>query len=373
MVTARVRTGVASAVACALLGVAACSGGSDGGGSGEGAGSADSGSAAEHAPAGVVQVLMPDDVAAEREALSGAVGTEAVRVSLAGRGEAEEIGRGDAARQPAEGERFVVVELVQQPIDPATDAITHLESAEAAQRGAATYSVQVGDAAPVPVSLDVPTYTPLPVDLQDPPQPPAEPAGAPRSRLLVVSAPEDAERIDLVVASAGLEQRLSLLTGEAGADNVAVLARENRRMAAPVPAQDVSSTRTEFGLSTSDTMAVGVPGAALHWSVGSGPTRRTGPPGRAFLQVVLDGGGFNLPLATELRMPDGTLVQPLPPEDEFLAGIVPAVQFDVPADFTAGTLVLGKDYSWDVPSGGTMAADFAGPVEYPIAIPAEAP
>jgi hypothetical protein len=374
MATARVRTGVAGAVACLLLGVAACSGGGDDDGGAGGPGDDDGGSTAERAPAGLVQVLMPDDVTAEREALSAAVGTEAVRVSLVGRGEAEEIGQGRAARRPAEGERFVVVELVQQPIDPATDTISRLESAEAAQRGAATYSVQVGDGAPVPVSLDAPSYTPLPIDLDDPPQPPAaEPAGAPRPRLLVVAAPDDADRIDLVVGSAGLEQRLSLLTGDAGGDNVAVLARENRRLHAPVPAQDVSSTRTDFGLSTSDTVAVGVPSAALHWSVGSDPTRQTAPPGRAILQVMLDGGGFIPSLASELRMPDGTLVQPMPTEDPMLASIVPAVQFDVPADFTAGTLVLGKDYSWDVPTGGTMAADFAGTVEYAIAIPAEAP
>jgi hypothetical protein len=370
----RRHAGIASLIAVAVLAVAACS---SGGGDDEGSGDDDAdqqeqASTAERAPSGFAQVIMTGDVDVELEPLSGAMGTETVFVSLSGRAEVPELGRGRAARQPAEGETFVVVALAKRTVD-AGGAVTNIEQTEMEQRGTATLSVQVGDEEPRAIELDTPSYTPLPLDLDDPPQPPAAEPGAPVERLVVLSVPEDTDQLDLVVSSPDLEQRLSLVTGEPGPDNVAVLARGNRTMTPVPPAQPVTATQTEFGMSGgSSTQTVGVQGASLQWSTGSGETRQTAGPGRAILTVVMDTSGINYGLASELRLADGSVVQPMPASDEMLASMTPAVYFDVPADFTEGTLVFGKDYTWQVPTGGSMSFDFAGTVEYPIAITADA-
>lgn len=266
-----------------------------------------------------------------------------------------------------------MVELERHMFQPL--APTYAEESEMTARGAASFGVQVADGSPSAVNLDVPSYTPLPIDLDDPPAPPAaEDPLALQRRLLVVSVPEGAEQIDLVVTSAELEQRLSLLTGEAGSGNVAVLARANRGLdtATAVP-QEISYTGTEFGLAGSNTATVGIAMANLQWSVGSGPERRTAAPGRAILQLSMDTSGINWNLATELRLADGTVVLPMSALNETTASFDPTVHFDVPADFTSGTLVVGKDYTWEVPTGGgSFVYDFAALVEFPVNIPLEA-
>lgn len=365
------------AVVLACAGAVGCSGGDDDAEESAprdaSAPAAEQESTAERAPAGMVQVLMLEDVELDLEPVAAAVGTETTWLSLVAVGEVDEIGRGDAARQPAEGERFVVAQVEKRTVEPS--AATYREIDEARQRGAATFAVQVDGAAPLPINLDAPSYTPLPIDLETPPAPPAaaDPA-APQQRLVVVSVPEDAAAVDLVVTSALPEQRLGLQDGASGPENIAVLARQNRGLIAPVAAQDVSFTAREFGMSTGhQTQPIGLPQASLEWTTGVDPSRQTAGPGRALLVVAVDTGGFNLPLATELRLPDGTVVQPLPPADAMLASFMPVVVFDVPADFTSGTFVLGKDYTWDVPTGGTSSATFDGPVEYLIDIPATKP
>jgi hypothetical protein len=349
-------------------------GGDDSGDGGDGEPDAAEEPAIEAAPAGVVQVLMPEDVDdLELEPLTGAMGTESAHLALTGTAEVEAIGRGEAARGPAEGERFVVAGLTSTPV-PMTDVVDRVSQGEMTQRGTATFGVAVDGAAPTPVDLRAPAYTPMPIDLDEPPTPPVADPATPQQRLLVVAVPDDAEAIELVMTSPELEQRLSLLTGEAGTGNAAVLARATRHMAAPVPGQSVSFHRTEFGMSDHATETIGVAGASLQWAGSMGDTRRA-PAGRAFLHVAFDVAGVNWNLATELRLPDGTVVQPLAPEGEntdMLAGVTPVVVFDVPADFTDGTLLLGKDYTWEVPTGGSMGADFDTTVEYPLAIPAPA-
>jgi hypothetical protein len=361
--------GWTGAVALVLLATAACSGG-DGGGNRAGERDADE-SRAERAPEAVVQVVMPGDIDVELDQLSAAVGTETTRVVILGSGEVDEIGRGRAARRPAEGERFIVAEIEQQDV-PVGPTVPTPEQAPMLARGAATFTVEVGGRASGQIQFQTPSYTPLPIDLDNPPQvaPPAAPAGAQR-RLLVVSAPREADDVDLVVSSAGLVQKVSLLTGEPAAENVALLARANRGMNGAVTPQEVSLTQDEFGLTSDATQPIGVAAATLEWSTGSGPSLRSAAPGRAILQIAMDTSGVNYTLATELRLPDGTTVQPtpLPAEDEILASTLPFVSFDVPADFTEGTLMLGKDYTWEVPTGGTTSVTFAAPVEFALAIP----
>lgn len=369
--SSRLFAGVPVMLGALVLG---CGGGGDDDSSGDGGGAPDAEEAPEHeaAPGGVVQVLMPEDLDdLTVESITGAMGTETSHVLLTGTAEVDVIGRGDAARSPAEGERFVVAQLTTTPV-PVTDVVDRVSQGEMTQRGTATFGVAVDGGAPTPVDLRAPAYTPLPIDLDEPPTPPVADPAAPQQRLLVVGVPEDAETVELVMTSPELDQRLSLLTGEAGDGNAAVLARTGRNMAAPVPGQSVSFHRTEFGMSDHATETIGVAGATLQWAGPMGEARRA-PAGRAFLHVAFDVAGINWSMATDLRLPDGTVVPALAPEGEntdMLAGVTPVVVFDVPADFTEGTVLLGKDYTWEVPTGGSMGADFDATVEYPIAIPA---
>jgi hypothetical protein len=371
------RKGIAGVVVAALVcvGAAGCSGDDDGGS----ATTKDKGSSsheeskAERAPEGVVQVLMPADVEAELDPIEGAVGTETVRVNVVGSGEVDEIGRGRGARQPAKGERFVVAQIEKQPLDLSQAAITYREQTELAQRGVTTFSVGVGNGVPVDVNLDAPSYSPLPIDLDQPPVPPAVDPNALAERLVVVSVPEDIPAVELIVKTPEYEQTISLVTGEPGPRNLPLLARENRSLLGPIEPQDISYTRDEFGMGGSATEPIGVASATLQWSTGTVESRRTAENGRALLQVAVDKLGINLILATELRLPDGTVLQPLAPDSDIAAEFDPAVVFDVPADFTNGTFVLGKDYTWEVPTGGTISMRFDHPVEFAIDIPANKP
>lgn len=347
-------------------------GGDDDRGDGGGGAGAEEDTGTERAPAGMVQVLLPedvDDLDLAPLAGSGAMGTETTHVAATGTADVGETGRGEAARRPAEGERFLVTQVVTTPV-PVTDLVDRVTAAEITQRGKPTFGVAVDGGGPAAVDLATPGYTPLPIDLDDPPQPPVVDPAVAQTRLLVVSVPEDAEAVDLVMTSPEMDQRLSLLTGDPGPDNLSFLARPTRTMAAPVPGQAVSYHLTEFGMGDHVTETIGVTGASLQWVGPFGDTRRPAP-GRAFLHVGIDAAGGNLNLATELRLPDGTVVQPVTPEGggDIMGGILPMVVFDVPDDFTEGTFVLGKDYTWEVPTGGTMSADYDAPVEYPIALP----
>jgi hypothetical protein len=333
-----------------------CSGGDDGDGAGGGSAG---GGEPRQAPPGAAQVVQPGDVPdVELAPLQGAMGTEVVHVAVTGTGEVDEVGTGDAATLPADGEHFVVAEVVVTPVapSPVLDDVTRGEVAQRGNLPRFAVAVPAGDVDGLEIEVD-------------------ETATAPQTYLVAASVPEGGDTVDLVMTADDVEQRVSLLTGAPGPDNNALLARVNRELPAPVPGQALTFHGTEISQEFHRTETVGVAGASLQWVPGAGDDR-TAPPGRAFLHVALDVNTANWALGSELRLADGTVVAPMPDvgDPEVLRTLtVPVVVFDVPADLTEATLVLGKDYRWEIPGGGgLLTADFDTTVEYPLAIPAPA-
>jgi hypothetical protein len=108
---------------------------------------------------------------------------------VTGLAQPERVGIGDDARRAAEGERLLAVRYA-------------IDGGEGISAAPPTVSYQVGGAEPVTV----------------------EPAlVAPGTTVeAVLSVPADTEMADLVVDDAGVQQRLSLLTGAPGDGNVQV-------------------------------------------------------------------------------------------------------------------------------------------------------
>ncbi len=261
---------------------------------------------------------------------------------LVGTAEPERFGRNDDARRPAEGERFIAARIERREGEgPANSAAPP------------QVAIQVDDEAPIPVPAEVVAA--------------AEPAG------LIVSAPQGAERVDLVVTEYGAAQRLSLLTGEPGEGTVAVLQRENRTQQLDADA-DLTFTASAPGrVSESFTVSVSAPRVRLYWFFGADGRQHPDDPDRAYLVPETGfawdprlglGADVSLdPAAFTLALPDGTVVPAtnLATADEVL------VVFDVPADFTTGTLVVGGRYT----DGDGVTIDFgASAMRAPIEIPA---
>ena len=350
--------GPALAGAVALAVTSACGGAGDDGGDGPlGVGG---GEAARRSPPGSAQVVRPEDVPdLELTPVTGAMGTETVHVALTGTAEVEVIGQGDAATRPADGEHFVVAEVVVTPVAP-SPVLDDVTRSQVATRGWPAFAVEVpgGDRDGVEIEAVVQV---------------GEPVQPPTTYLVAASVPDTAAEVDLVLTFDDVEQRLSLLTGAPGPDNIALLARLARDMPAPPPPQTLTFHRTELGREDHLTEPLAVTGASLQWVPGLEVTTPA-PPGRAFLHVGFDTASANWLLASELRLPDGTVLAPLEitRDPEVLAAdVTPGVVFDVPADLTEATLVVGKDYRVEIPvsAPNVIAADFEGTVEYPIAIP----
>lgn len=342
--------------ALALAMALGCSGGGDGSDDGAARGGADGGEP-RVSPPGAAQVVQPGDVPdVALTPLQGAMGTETVHVAVTGTGEVDQVGTGDAATLPADGERFVVAEVVVTPValSPVLDEVTRSEVVQRSGHPDFAVAVPAGDVDGLEIEVGVDDTT------------------TPRTYLVAASVPEDGDTVDLVMTADDGEQRVSLLTGAPGPDNDALLARANRELPAPVPGQALTFHGTEISQEFHRTETVAVTGASLQQVPGAGDDR-TAPPGRAFLHVALDVNTANWALGSELRLADGTVVAPVPDvgDPEVLRTLtVPVVVFDVPADLTEATLVLGKDYRWEIPGGGgLLAADFEASAEYPIAVP----
>jgi len=262
--------------------------------------------------------------------LSGA----AAAVTVTGLAQPDRIGAGDDARRAAAGQRLVAVRYT-------------ITAGEGTSTTPPTVSYQVSGAEPVPVG---PALV------------------APGSTVeAVVSVPEDAATADLVVVDAGVEQRLSLLTGAPGSGNLQVLARANRTVEVNAAPQLVGTLSAPGRVSAEFPFTVTVARASLQWAVDG---QQQTDPSRAFLVLdvslaIPDQAPGALPVEyLSLALPDGTVV---PAVD--LAGdpglVLPA--FDVPAGFTTGTLTVAGVATF--PDGAV--ADFgAGRLDVPLAIPA---
>jgi hypothetical protein len=258
----------------------------------------------------------------------------AAAVTVTGLAQPDRIGAGDDARRPADGEQLVAVQYTIAP-------------GEGTSGTPPTLSYQVDGAAPVAVEPGL---------------------VAPGTTVeAVLSVPESTEAADLVVDDAGIQQRLSLLTGAPGSGNLQVLARTNR-IAEINTAPQLEGTLSAPGkISAVFPFTVTVARASLQWSAGG---KQPADPGRAFLVLdvalsVPDTAPGAVPVEyLSLTLPDGSVARAGDLNDD-PAMVLPA--FEVPAGFTAGTLTFAGVATF--PDGAT--ADFgAGRLDIPIAIPA---
>lgn len=274
-----------------------------------------------------VDLTAPEGVAT----LSG----PAAAVTVTGVGEAERVGTGDDALRPADGEVFRVFRY-------------SIDTGEGLANTPPTLSYSVdGEETPVDSSLVVP--------------------GASVEGLL--SAPEDAD-VQLVVVDGEVTQTLSLVDGSPGPDNLVVTTRENRD-ADPIPAQQIPGVISAPGrVTTPFTFTVTVQSATLGWFAGTNVSARPSAPDRAFLvldtDLVADGlsAGESPAEYWQLTLPDGTVV---PSQDIVEDPALIATAFDVPADFTSGTLTFGGVFTYP----DTATVDFSGTtLSFPVTVPA---
>lgn len=289
---------------------------------------------------GLVEVRSVDDLELEDPGASAQIVAWGQAYDLVGIGQPERFGHGDDARRPAEGEMFVAAE-----IEP--------DLGEGFAVDAPDVAIQIGEDAPTAAPTELTSGT-LTVGL-------------------ILSVPEDTDVVDLVVTEMGIEQRLSLLTGEPGDGNVSVLRRDNRDQELGASAALVFTASAPGRITESFNVTVTVPSVSLFWYFGDDGSIHPADPGRAYLVPITEwvwdpalgfGADVSLdPPAFTLVLPDGTVVPALnlaPEPDKIL------IAFDVPADLTTATLVVGGVYV--APDGVTL--DFgASQLQAPISIP----
>lgn len=185
-----------------------------------------------------------------------------------------------------------------------------------------------------------------------------------------VAVPDRAEAVDLVLTADGLTQRLSLLDGTPGPDNIVVLARDPRVVTVDrrFTLTETTSIPIDFadGRSTSTTRKVTIGDAELVWSIrGKNPG-----PGRAYLRVDATytapgyGPGRFTFTAKELRF-TGSDGRPYPVTDVDPASDRSDPVIEVPGDLPGGTLVIGSTTKLTA-SDGTSYTSRLQPKKVPI-------
>jgi hypothetical protein len=252
-------------------------------------------------------------------------------VTVLAAGSIDRYGSGDDARSAPAGEQLIAFKV-------------RTESGDVDKNGSATVSVAVAGSAPRPL-----------------------PRISGPDDYVVVAAPTSAA-VSLQLADGGFTQELSLPDGKPGAGNIAVLARKHRT-ATIGKKVDVPVHLRGAGGSADVTFHASAAIASLDFWVPNHTDRHPASAANAMLSVDLDYTdphspghtyGFD-PQLLKLRLPDGKLVAA---HNIAAAGKIFNV-FEVPADFTSGTLqVAGSETVGSVTLTITHAVGFA------IAIPA---
>ncbi|MCZ2827807.1 hypothetical protein O2W14_03010 [Modestobacter sp. VKM Ac-2986] len=235
----------------------------------------------------------------------------AAAVTVTGLAAPERVGTGDAARRPAEGEQFLAVTYT-------------VEDGEGRSTTPPAVSYQVAGAEPVPV----PGWLIAPGTTVE----------------ALVSVPAGDSSAALVVVDDGVEQRLSLHTGDPGEENLQVLARVNREVDLDATQQLVGTVSAPGFVPAELPFTVSVARATLQWSAGPDGTARPRDVTRAFLVVearmsVTGSPPGGMPVEhLRLTLPDGSVVRPVDLDDD-PAYSLPA--FDVPADLTQAVIGVG--------------------------------
>lgn len=288
----------------------------------------------------------PDDVLGAIDVGPSTVGTppEGAKIGalnagyeLTSLGTIDRYGRGDDARRPAEGHQLIAFEVSSGPGELPSPTATPSVQVQVDGGEMRDVGSIIGGSSPV-----------------------------------VMSVPDDAESVDLVVTDAETEQRLSLLDGTPGDGNIRVLTRTNRTQTLGT-AHSVSATASDGSGSASVTGTITVHAVFLEWFLYDDPSKRPSTPRTAYLTVHVeyawagvepaDAGLTDQPFSVALA--DGQVLPAvnLAPDPTSQA----IIAIEVPADFTTGTLQIGGVDQQ--PTGLTV--DFGGNVySTPISIPA---
>jgi hypothetical protein len=273
---------------------------------------------------GLIEVSALDGVDTENPGADARLGALHIGYRLTGIAQPDRFGQGAEARRPAEGETFVAARFEVEPG----------EAASGLGATGAQVTVQVGDEEPVPVPDEL--LTPF------------------STEGLIVSVPDGTERVDLIVNDGGVEQRLDLLEGRTGRNNVAVLRRDNREQTLSATANLTFTASRPGYIPENFTVTPTAEGARLFWHYpadGSEPTLHPAGGDRAYLVPLINFGwdprlgvtnpDEGLPPAFfTLRLPDGQVVPAIDIDpnttDQWFV-----VAFEVGADFTEGTISIG--------------------------------
>ncbi|MGI8722745.1 MAG: hypothetical protein ACR2JG_11010 [Geodermatophilaceae bacterium] len=285
------------------------------------------------AEAGTFTAVPSEDLELNPTSATARIGSPTMSIDVTGIATPDRYGKGDDARRPAEGEKFVAFELVSG-------------AGEMGPIAEFSVAVQVNDSDPMPL----PDGTDL--------------SGGPVA--LSISVPEDSDEVSLVVTEGTIVQRLSLITGEPDPGNIAIWQRANRNQVVGF-SQGLTIRESAPGFVTEDfatTLSVNEVGLSYF----DGPNNRTpSAPTQALLilDTVVDISGqlgqlpppfWTLTLADGTVIPAGDLL-----DDPDLIGIF----FEVPASFTTGTLAFGGVG----PNDGVTFDTLGTVVSVPIAIP----
>lgn len=262
-----------------------------------------------------------------------AIGSLNADYELMGLATVDRFGTGDEARRAPEGHQLIAFQLAQGPGEapPGT--------------GTPAVAVQIDGGSPRDITGLVGSDS-----------------------TIVVAAPEDAESVDLVVTDADVEQRLSLLDGAPAPGNLRVLTRVNRSQQIGAVHQ-ITATGTDSAGSLPVSGTITVESVTLDWFLPEDPTRRAANGDVALLVVDLSFNWVEITppdaglgeQAFTLAMPDGGTLPAVNLAADPVNSVI--VAFEVPADFTTGTLNIGGV----VPQPGGVSIDFGASV-YPTAI-----
>jgi hypothetical protein len=262
-----------------------------------------------------------------------AIGSLNASYELTGLATVDRFGTGDEARRAPEGHQLIAFELAAGPGE------TPLAT------GTPALSVQIDGGTPRDIT-----------------------AIAGSGGTIVVAAPDDAEQVDLIVTDAEVEQRLSLLDGTPAPGNLRVLTRANRGQQVGA-AHQVTATGTDPAGSVPISGTINVESVHLDWFLREDPTRRAANGDVALLVVALSYNWVEITppdaglaeQAFTLAMPDGSTLPAVNLAADPASSVI--IAFEVPADFTTGTLNVGGVAT----QPGGVSIDFGASV-YPTAI-----
>jgi hypothetical protein len=162
----------------------------------------------------------------------------------------------------------------------------------------------------------------------------------------VISVPTKATSVDLVLKSAGTTQKISLLTGKPGADNIVVTARRNWRDQLAVKKDLPFTAANQGGASVATTLHLTVNEADLeYFATTEAGIVTPNDPQAAWLFVDLqyttdmdNYTGYDLdPELMKLKLADGSVVR----AKNINSATKPYYVFKVPANITSATFMIG--------------------------------